>query len=184
MKRTTYKLATNFCLVVAAASVILFDRFPQLHWLTGGLLVGAGLAATAVHFYVQWRPVQTVERAPEETVADQFDGFLTPIGKALEPVCVPIAETASAPDLGIDLGKVFVKFAISYPPRQRIDADIVAQVCEKLAATETDFEVTLTGEGDLTIRPSRQKQQPGVFGDMDLAYSSSKGDGGPSNLVN
>jgi hypothetical protein len=171
MNRTTYKRATNFCFVVAAASVILFDRFPHLHWLTGSLLIASGVAAVAIHFYVQWRPAET------------SNGLLVPV-EAIEPVRAEgpsLLAGATEVDTGVDPRMVFVKFAMDYPYRPPIDTDAVAVLCQKLASTDTDFEVTITGEGNLTIRPIREKQQRVFFANFERR--STKGTVGLSELI-
>jgi hypothetical protein len=182
MNRTTYRRTTNFCFVVAAASVILFDRFPQLHWLTGGCLIASGVAAAAVHFYVQWRPVQTEKEAATE---ESLDAVFTPVEAPAEPVPVEgrqwFAEVGGF-DPGVAFRPMLMKFALDYPPRPPIDASGVAVLCQKLAATETDFEVTITGEGNLTIRPIRQKQRE-QRGFENLERLFTKGSAGPSALI-
>ena len=56
----TYRQTTDLCFFLSAASVILFDHFPEMHWLLGSLLPSTGIVAVVVHFYVQSHPVNTV----------------------------------------------------------------------------------------------------------------------------
>jgi hypothetical protein len=182
MNSAIYKRTTNLCIVVAAASVILFDKFPELHRLAGAFLITSGVVATAVHLYVQWRPFQRVEEMPPAEAESSSLG--NPIEKTQEPVHV--AETLAwtgtewrtvqaagswgkAPfkTWGVkdrsraDESQLFADaqwFSVVSLSRPSIDAATVAEVCEKLAATEMDFEVTLTGDGSLIIRPMRRKQ--------------------------
>ena len=153
MNRTGYKRTTNLCFVVAASSVILFDQFPQLHWLTGSLLIASGVVAAAVHFYVQWHPIQT------------SNGLVVPVTttETARPQRLSSLVEPAEVDTGVDPHTFFVNFAIDYPSRPTIDTDTVAVLCQKLAATEMDFEVTITGDGNLTIRPIREKQQQVFF---------------------
>jgi hypothetical protein len=181
MNSAIYKRTTNLCIVVAAGSVILFDKFPELHTLAGVFLITSGVVATTVHLYVQWRPFQTAREMPP--VDAESGSLLTPIEKTQE--LVSVAETLawtgtewSAVQAGKFWGKARSKtsglkdrsradenpsfadakwFSIVNLSRPSIDAATVAEVCEKLAATEMDFEVTLTGDGSLIIRPMRRK---------------------------
>lgn len=182
MNHVTYKRTSNLCIIVAAASVILFDKFPELHRLAGGLLIASGVVAAAVHFYVQWRPVQTAE---EPRPADAESGSLVvSIENTREPVRVAetlVRNTGEAVELWHKAPfKTGGWFLIDYLSRPSIDAATVAQVCQKLAATEMDFEVKLTGDGSLTIRPIRRKE---VFETIALEDRFTKGELETSGLI-
>jgi hypothetical protein len=60
---------------------------------------------------------------------------------------------------------------------------MVAQVCEKLAAAPVDFEVTLTGEGNLRIRPIRQRLLPWTFEGVAMKPGATKRNPSASILV-
>ena len=156
MNRETYRRTTNTSFVIAVASVVLFDRFPHLHWLFGSLLLAAGIVAVVVHFYVQWHPAE-VALAPRAGASK--DSFL------IADVDYSPREPLQSPLAWIDMEEVTVKFSVEPLPAFKpaaIDPNIVVEVCEKLAAAEIDFEITLTGDGNLTIRRIRAPKL-GIF---------------------
>lgn len=176
MNHLTYKRITNVCIVVAAGCVILFDKFPGLHKLAGGFLIASGIAAVAVHLYVQWHPFQVGGETRPAGV--ESPNLLPSVETTGEPVYVRTWQLAAA-ETGTGwetelfnarwtryrsrVGQVRAFAGVQGLPiadtsRPSIDLDTVMQVCERLAASEMDFEVTLTGDGSLTIRPIRQRQ--------------------------
>jgi hypothetical protein len=181
MNHTMYKRVTNICMVVATACAILFDKFPSLHAITGAFLVVSGVLAAAVHVYVQWRPLQ----APKEiqSTAEKCRVLAPTVETKQEPSRVMLRHTLGAeqaerfwgetlkniwsqwdqmePEGNLPLAGRSTPYALYwFAQKPSIDVSTIVQVCEKLAATETDFEVTLTGDGSLRIRPIKEKQPP------------------------
>ena len=180
MNSTGYKRITNLCFAIAVACVLLFDRFPAIHWLTGTLLIASGIVAMTVHFYVQWRPTSAaVDRkfiAREAKVPQASVAHLEASISSGSAEAGWVGTTVELPKIPRGGSKAY-----SYEPV--LNAGIIVEVCEKLAAATTDFEVTLTGEGNLRIRPIREKRQLRAFEDLDVKPHATKGGLLTSNLI-
>jgi hypothetical protein len=150
-----YRRLTNLCFFVAAVSLLLFDLVPASHGLAGVLLIASGIVAIGAHFYLQSHPT----RANSGVIAAVCESNCRELPKKAPTAAV----SSNFADLRwvnvrVDVTKSTLTTAKSYSVRPILRPDVVAQVCEKLAAGPVDFEVTLTPEGDLRIRPIRQMQ--------------------------
>ena len=166
MTPKTYKFLTNICFAIAIVSILLFDRFSRVQWIFGGLFLMAAAVAVSAHLYSQWHPLA----ARQETAVDR-------IGSAVQPIQLcwpefPEEETqrflvmARHPMFPAQLfiRQQFEYFAVSQPPLiARFDANIAVEIARKLAPAQTDFEVTLTAEGHLVIRPFRAPLSGGGY---------------------
>jgi len=172
-----YKRITSLCVVVAAGSVILFDKFPRFHRLAGLFLIASGIAAAAVHLHAQWHPLRMEEEQPSSD--PEFGYPPSHIGTTEEPMYVTAIQPETITEAGpawetLPFNVPWLKdpskveqvptlvsarlVPILYVSRPSVDLDTVTRLCERLAASETDFEVTLAGDGSLTIRPIRQEE--------------------------
>jgi hypothetical protein len=153
MTRRTYSYITNLCFAIAVAAVLLFDRAGSLNFLLGGLLVASGLLAGAVHLYSQWHPPR-----PHLPAATTEQGLTTTAESKGDIYGLP---EVLADEVVSGLPRYELPFIVSFrrtlyvlsQPRQRLDTDLLIEVAKKLSPNRADYEVTLTPEGNLTIRP-------------------------------
>jgi len=165
----TYKIITNICFASGAGAILLLGRFGSFQWPLVLISVAAGAVALSLHLYSQWHPLkqeevpaqsasvpqlpiqqlpEAQEEAAEEEEPEPSACFTTGVRYYLQTQLVK----------PLDLSEYFDEVSFGMKrllTPHRFDVDNVIEIAQKLAPPRTDFEVMLTAEGNVVIRPIR-----------------------------